>query len=113
MPAVVVTANTEGETAFETPIIRVGKILGIIINNQSANDITISITDKFTPSPTVTNPFPTEKEVTKFEVTIPSGQYETFNLSRSPIKILGTCRVVASATDTACKIAIIYSFELI
>jgi len=110
MPSKVVEADTGGKEVFETPYDKIGKITMIEVDNQSASAITITIQDIFTPFPTDETPSPSEKTIDRKVITVAAGgeyHYKTDGY----IEILGTCKVVASATDSACKITICYEFE--
>ena len=110
MASVVVEANTTAQTAFTVPENKIGKIVFLEIDNQSSSPITITIQDEFTPTPSAGNPSPTPVTRDRKVVTVANGEYynEKFDAS---IEILGTCKVVASVTDSTCKITIGYKFE--
>jgi len=110
MASKVVTASTSPQTVFVTPYDKIGKITFIEVDNRSTSAITITIKDTFTPFPTDETPSPTQQTIDRKVITVPAGgeyHYKTDGY----IKILGTCTVVASVTDTACKITICYDFD--
>jgi len=110
MPSKVIEANTTAQTVFETPYDKIGKITLIEVDNQASSAITITIQDVFTPSPTDETPSPSEKTIDRKVITVSAGA-EYHYKTDGYIEILGTCKVVASATDGACKITICYDFE--
>ena len=80
------------------------------MDNQATSAITITIQDVFTPSASAGNPEPTEVTEIRKVITVEAGASYTEKLD-GYIEILGACVVVASATDTACKITVGYDFE--
>ena len=110
MPSVVVEANTTPQTAFSTPVNKIGKIKLLEIDNQSSSAITITIQDVFTPSPSASNTSPTPVTKERKVITIANGETYTEKID-GYIEILGECQVVASVTDSACKITVCYEFE--
>ena len=106
------TANTTAQTLFTTPDINIGKILVIEIINNSASDITITLNDVFTPSPSVNNPSPTETTEKVFEELVKAGATYKLELDKNKaIEVKGQLQAVANVTDTACKIRVLYDFE--
>jgi len=110
MPSVVVEADTGGKTVFEVPRNKIGKIKLLEIDNQSSSVITVTIQDVFTPSPSASNYNPTPVTKERKVITVANGETYTEKIDGN-IEILGTCNVVASETDSACKITIGYEFE--
>jgi len=108
MYSIVLEAKTDPQIVFNTPLNKIGKIKYIQVDNQAGSSITITIQDKFLPTPSAGNPSPSE--VTKDKKVITVGAGSTFK-EKIEIDILGTCLLVASATDSACKITILYEFE--
>ncbi len=111
MPSVVVEANTEPQTAFNVPSNKIGKITFIEVNNQSATDVTITVEDVFTPTPSTNNPNPSEVTKERKILTVKAGDDVSWEDYSESIEILGTCKVVASVTDPNCKITIGYKLE--
>ena len=110
MPSMVVTANTTAQTAFVVPSNKIGKITLLEIDNQHTAAVTITIQDVFTPTATVGNPIPTEVTKERKVITVGNGESYTEKIE-GYIEILGTCKIVASDTSTACKITVGYEFE--
>ena len=110
MPSKVVEANTTAQTVFETPYDKIGKITMIEVDNQATSAITITIQDVFTPFATDETPSPSEQTKDRKVITVGAGS-EYHYKTDGYIEILGTCKVVASVTDSACKITICYEFE--
>jgi len=110
MPSEVVTADTTAQTVFEVPTNKIGKITFLEIDNQHSAAITITIQDVFTPTATAGNPSPTEVTKDRKVITVANGESYTEKIE-GYIEILGTCKIVASDTSTACKITVGYDFE--
>ena len=110
MPSVVVEADTGGKTAFEVPANKIGKIKFLEVDNQATSAITITIQDVFTPTASAGNPSPSEVTKTRKVITVANGDSYTEKIDGN-IEIIGTCKVVASATDSACKVTIGYELE--
>ena len=110
MQTFVVDASTDPKTVFWSPSNKIGKIRLIEVDNQSSNKITIQIQDYFTPSPSVENPKPSEDMIVRKIITVSAGQTYTEKIDDG-IEILGICKVVASVSDSNCKITIGYDLE--
>jgi len=110
MPSIVVQANTDGVTAFTTPVNKIAKIAFLEIDNQHTDPVTITIADVFTTTPTLENPTPSITTVNRKIVTVqPASTYS--EKIEGTIEILGACVVAASATSAACNVTIVYDFE--
>jgi len=111
VPSNVVTANTTAQTVFTVPYDKIGRIKFIEVDNQAASDITITVQDVFTPFATDETPSPSEVTKDRKVMTVGATSRAEFRDKAGTIVILGTCKVVASATSTDCKITIGYELE--
>jgi hypothetical protein len=112
MPTVKVNANTTPQTLFTTPKHEKGKLVSIIVDNQSTTKKTITIQDVFTPDPTAGNASPTTQTIDRVQLTVDAGLTETLDKSSlEDVEFLGTAQAVADSADTACVIIVVYNFE--
>lgn len=112
MASKIVQANTTAQEVFETPYDKIGKITFIEVDNRSSGSITITIQDVFTPFATDETPSPSATTVNRKKFTVSAG--DSISIGKGDLeglKILGTCKVAASATSSDCDITVGYEFE--
>lgn len=95
---------------FSAAAQQLGTIKHIEIDNHSTNGATtIMVKDVFTPSPSVSNPNPSQVSLTRKVITVQQGgHYDSRDLS---IAIYGDCYISADRDDTDVSISIDYELE--
>ena len=103
-----VTANTVPQEVFSAGV-SIGKITHIEIDNPTANPITVTVYDAFTPTPSAGNPSPSAVTEVRKITTVAANSH--IDLRDLDIDIYGICTVGATATDNTVNISVTYTVK--